>query len=88
MFAVHGEGDGHPAGRGDDLKRALAAHAGLPEGCALTLGNGSDELITMLSMACDLPGAAVVGGTVVGMVVGSAVKWSMVTSRVTLWKLS
>ena len=47
----------YPAGRGDDLKRALAAHAGLPEGCALTLGNGSDEIITMLSMACDVPGA-------------------------------
>ena len=47
----------YPAGRGDDLKRALAAHAGLPDGCALTLGNGSDEIITMLSMACDVPGA-------------------------------
>ena len=47
----------YPASRGDDLKRALAAHAGLPEGCALTLGNGSDEIITMLSMACDVPGA-------------------------------
>ena len=47
----------YPAGRGDDLKCALAAHAGLPEGCALTLGNGSDEIITMLSMACDVPGA-------------------------------
>ena len=49
----------YPAGRVDDLRTALAAHAGLPEGCALTLGNGSDELITMLSMACDLPGAVV-----------------------------
>ena len=47
----------YPAGRGDDLKRALATHAGLPEGCALLLGNGSDEIITMLSMACDVPGA-------------------------------
>ena len=47
----------YPAGRGEDLKRALAVHAGLPEGCALTLGNGSDEIITMLSMACDVPGA-------------------------------
>ena len=47
----------YPAGRVDDLRDALAAHAGLPAGCALTLGNGSDELITMLSMACDLPGA-------------------------------
>jgi histidinol-phosphate aminotransferase len=47
----------YPAERLNDLKAALARHAGLPEGCALTLGNGSDELITMLSMACDLPGA-------------------------------
>ncbi|NRF71928.1 histidinol-phosphate transaminase [Aquincola sp. S2] len=49
----------YPAERTDDLRAALATHAGLPEGCALTLGNGSDELITMLSMACDLPGAAI-----------------------------
>ncbi len=47
----------YPAQRTEDLKRALALHAGLPEGNALTLGNGSDELITMLSMACDVPGA-------------------------------
>ena len=49
----------YPAGRIDDLRSALAVHAGLPEGCALTLGNGSDELITMLSMVCSLPGAVV-----------------------------
>ena len=49
----------YPAERGDDLRAALSAHAGLPAGCAMTLGNGSDELITMLSMACDLPGAVV-----------------------------
>jgi histidinol-phosphate aminotransferase len=49
----------YPAERTDDLKAALAAHAGLPEGCALTLGNGSDELITMLSLACAMPGAVV-----------------------------
>ena len=47
----------YPAERGDDLRAALARHAGLPEGCALTLGNGSDEIITMLAMACDKPGA-------------------------------
>lgn len=47
----------YPAERGDDLKAALAAHAGLPAGCSLMLGNGSDELITLLSMACALPGA-------------------------------
>jgi histidinol-phosphate aminotransferase len=49
----------YPAGRIDELRAALAAHARLPEGCSLMLGNGSDELITMLSMACDLPGAVV-----------------------------
>jgi len=49
----------YPAGRIDDLRAALAFHAGLPTGCALTLGNGSDELITLLSMATDLPGATV-----------------------------
>ncbi len=47
----------YPAERTDDLRAALAAHAGMPADCALTLGNGSDELITMLSMACDVPGA-------------------------------
>jgi histidinol-phosphate aminotransferase len=47
----------YPAERTDDLRAALARHARLPEGCALTLGNGSDELMTMLSMACDVPGA-------------------------------
>lgn len=47
----------YPAERGDDLKAALAAHASLPAGCSLMLGNGSDELITLLSMACALPGA-------------------------------
>jgi histidinol-phosphate aminotransferase len=49
----------YPAERGDDLKAALATHADMPAGCALTLGNGSDELITMLSMACAIPGATV-----------------------------
>ena len=49
----------YPAERGDDLKAALAVHAGLPEGFALMLGNGSDELISLLSLACALPGATV-----------------------------
>jgi histidinol-phosphate aminotransferase len=47
----------YPAERTEDLRAALARFAGLPEGCSLTLGNGSDELITMLSMAADVPGA-------------------------------
>jgi histidinol-phosphate aminotransferase len=49
----------YPADRTEDLRAALAAHARMPDGCALTLGNGSDELITMLSMGCDVPGACV-----------------------------
>ena len=47
----------YPAQRGNDLMAALAAHAGMPEGCAITLGNGSDELISLLSLACDVHGA-------------------------------
>jgi histidinol-phosphate aminotransferase len=47
----------YPAERTTDLQHALAAHAGMPDGCALTLGNGSDEIISLLSLACDVPGA-------------------------------
>ena len=49
----------YPAERGDVLRAALAAHAGMPEGCDIVLGNGSDELITMLTLACDVPGNVV-----------------------------
>jgi histidinol-phosphate aminotransferase len=49
----------YPAERGNVLRAALAKHAGMPEGCDILLGNGSDELITMLSMACDVPGNVV-----------------------------
>ena len=49
----------YPGERGADLQRALAQHAGLPEGFGLMLGNGSDELISLLAMACDLPGATI-----------------------------
>jgi histidinol-phosphate aminotransferase len=49
----------YPAERTDVLREALARHAQMPGDCALTLGNGSDELITMLSMAGDVPGACV-----------------------------
>lgn len=47
----------YPAEGTEALRAALAAHAGMPSGCSLTIGNGSDELITLLSMACDVPGA-------------------------------
>ncbi|RYF69559.1 MAG: histidinol-phosphate transaminase [Comamonadaceae bacterium] len=50
----------YPGDRGNDLKRALAVHAQVPAGFDLMLGNGSDELISLLAMACDLPGATIV----------------------------
>lgn len=50
----------YPGERGADLQRALAAYAQVPEGFGLMLGNGSDELISLLAMACDLPGATIV----------------------------
>ncbi|RQO61785.1 histidinol-phosphate transaminase [Paucibacter sp. KBW04] len=49
----------YPAEGTQRLAAALAAHAGMPAGCAITLGNGSDELITLLSMAVSKPGAVV-----------------------------
>jgi len=45
----------YPDGRVNDLRRALAAHAGMPEGFDIMLGNGSDELISLLALACDVP---------------------------------
>jgi histidinol-phosphate aminotransferase len=49
----------YPGARIADVVLAVGRHAGLPEGCSLILGNGSDELISMLAMACDVPGAKV-----------------------------
>jgi histidinol-phosphate aminotransferase len=39
------------------LVQALAEHVHLPAGCKLMLGNGSDELIDLLSVASNVPGA-------------------------------
>ena len=47
----------YPGKRIDDLKHAIAQHIGLPKGYSLMLGNGSDELISLLSLACQTPGA-------------------------------
>lgn len=49
----------YPGARIDELKQALARHVDLPAGCGLMLGNGSDELISLLAMGCDLPGASI-----------------------------
>ncbi len=42
-----------------DVIEALSRHIALPAGCKLMLGNGSDELIDRLAMACDVPGSTV-----------------------------
>ncbi len=41
------------------LTERLAAFCELPAGCRIMLGNGSDELIDILSVACNRPGATV-----------------------------
>jgi histidinol-phosphate aminotransferase len=48
----------YPGPRYADLRAALAQHAGMPQGHALILGNGSDELISLVSLALRLPPAA------------------------------
>ena len=51
----------YPDGRVNDLRHALAAYAHMPEGCDIMLGNGSDELISLLAMACDVAKDPVTG---------------------------
>ena len=51
----------YPDGRVDDLRHALASYARMPEGFDIMLGNGSDELISLLTMACDVPTDAATG---------------------------
>ena len=49
----------YPAERGDVLRARLAEYARMPDGCDIMLGNGSDELISLIAMACDVPGNTV-----------------------------
>ena len=49
----------YPDGRVNDLRAALASYADMPAGYDIMLGNGSDELISLLALACDVPGAAI-----------------------------
>lgn len=46
----------YPAQGVADVIAALSKYVELPAGCKLMLGNGSDELISLLAMACDVPG--------------------------------
>ncbi len=48
----------YPAGRVNDLRRGLATYASMPDGFDIMLGNGSDELISLLALACDVPPGA------------------------------
>ncbi|MBI5927228.1 MAG: histidinol-phosphate transaminase [Aquabacterium sp.] len=47
----------YPGVRVNDLHAALRAYAHVPADHGLVLGNGSDELISLLSVACAQPGA-------------------------------
>jgi histidinol-phosphate aminotransferase len=49
----------YPGVRIDDLKTALRAYAQVPANHGLMLGNGSDELISLLAMACDVSDAKI-----------------------------
>ncbi len=53
----------YPDGRVNDLRQALADYAQMPEGFDIMLGNGSDELISLLAMACDVEGGTVLAPT-------------------------
>ena len=44
----------YPINKGE-VAAALAQHFGVPAGCKLIVGNGSDELIDLLSVACHHP---------------------------------
>ena len=47
----------YPDSAADDLKQAIAAATGLPQGMQVLLGNGSDEIIQLLALAVARPGA-------------------------------
>jgi histidinol-phosphate aminotransferase len=49
----------YPVGCVADVIAALSSFVELPAGCKLMLGNGSDELISLLALACDIPGASI-----------------------------
>lgn len=49
----------YPGARYAQLQTALAQHADMPQGYGLILGNGSDELISLIQLACARAGAVV-----------------------------
>ncbi|GAB3546142.1 histidinol-phosphate transaminase [Noviherbaspirillum agri] len=53
----------YPVPSYSELKKKICANLGVPTGFDVILGNGSDELITLLSVACAKPGAKVLAPT-------------------------
>jgi histidinol-phosphate aminotransferase len=49
----------YPGEQVQAVREALMRHAEVPEGCGIVLGNGSDELISLVAIACDVPGASI-----------------------------
>jgi hypothetical protein len=64
----------YPGSRVNDLRQALAEYAQVPPGFELMLGNGSDELISLLALACAQPGARVLqmGAGFIGCIIMEA----------------
>lgn len=60
-FAATAELNRYPDAEARELKAALRAAMDVPDGMALLLGNGSDEIIQLLALACARPGAAMLG---------------------------
>jgi histidinol-phosphate aminotransferase len=52
----------YPGARTQDLQTALKHYAQVPAGFELMLGNGSDELISLLALACAVPPSPANGG--------------------------
>ena len=49
----------YPGSRIYELRAALSRYVDLPQGYGLMVGNGSDEVISLLAMVCAVPGAKV-----------------------------
>jgi histidinol-phosphate aminotransferase len=60
-IAARAELNRYPDSEARELKAVLRAAMGVSEGMALLLGNGSDEIIQLLALACAKPGAVMLG---------------------------
>lgn len=61
VLATAAELNRYPDSDARELKAALRASMNVPQGMELLLGNGSDEIIQLLALACARPGAAMLG---------------------------